>query len=74
MEFLCTHHMIPVRHLLKDYDLMKKFLRVGFEPSGGKKKDDPPVGADGPDRGKPYQDTNQVLIIFGGPVACESKR
>lgn len=73
LESLGAPNRILVRHLLKDYKLMKKFLHGGFEPSRVK-KDVKRAKVDYPDRDKPYKDVDQVLIIFGAQTMWESKR
>jgi len=39
MESLCTNHAYPIKHLYKDYELLKRFLRQASRPMEGKGKE-----------------------------------
>ena len=39
MESPCTNHAYPVKHLYKDYELLKRFLRQTGGPKEGKGKE-----------------------------------
>ena len=39
MESPCTNHAYPVKHLYKDYELLKHFLRQADGPKEGKGKE-----------------------------------
>ena len=39
MESLCTNHAYPVKHLYKDCELLKSFLRLAGGPKEGKGKE-----------------------------------
>ena len=39
MESPCTNHAYPIKHLYKDYELLKCFLRQAREPKEGDGKE-----------------------------------
>ena len=39
MESPCTNHAYPLKHLCKDYELLKRFLRWASGPKKGKGKE-----------------------------------
>ena len=39
MESSCTNHAYPIKHLYKDCELLKRFLRQAGVPKEGKGKD-----------------------------------
>ena len=69
----CPNHAFPIKHLYKDYVLMKLFLSGGSN-KGEHRKEPKPVSdhAKGQDDGFPMPDG--CLMIFGGSVAYDSKR
>jgi hypothetical protein len=73
LEKSCPDHAFHVKHMYKDYALMKKYLSRGSKKGEQKKKPEPTEGnAEGKDDGFP--DSNGCLMIFGRPKAFESKR
>ena len=40
MESPCTNHAYPVKHLYKDCELLKRFLRQATKPKEGKGKEE----------------------------------
>ena len=40
MESPCTNHAYPIKHLYKDYELLKRFLRQAGKPKEGKGKEE----------------------------------
>jgi hypothetical protein len=73
LEKSSLNHAFPVKHLYKDYALMKKYWSGGYRKGEQKKKPEPAEGdAEGKDDGFP--DTDGCLMIFGGPAAYESRR
>ena len=42
MESPCTNHTYPVKHLYKDCELLKRFLRQAGKPKEGKGKEEEP--------------------------------
>ena len=40
MESPCTNYTYPIKHLYKDYELLKRFLRQAGKPKEGKGKED----------------------------------
>ena len=75
MESLCTNYAYPVKHLYKDYELLKRFLRQADEPKEGKGKEAAAkkggVAAKDDDG---FPNPEECLMIFGGSDAIHSKR
>ena len=73
LEGPCPNHAFLVKHLLKDYSLMRKFLSRSSN-KGEQGKDPPPTtdNADEKDDGFPTPDG--CLMILGGLKAFDSKR
>ena len=71
LEKPCTNHPYRVNHLLKDCGLMKKWLSGNLRKGERKKPEVLDGGEEEKDEAFPEHD---VLMIFGGPAACESKR
>ena len=65
----------PVKHLYKDCELLKHFLRQAGKPKEGKGKEDAAKkgGTAGKD-GDSFPDPKECLMIFGGSDAIHSKR
>ena len=40
MESPCTNHAYPIKHLYKDCDILKRFLRQATKPKEGKGKEE----------------------------------
>jgi hypothetical protein len=74
LEASCTHHEGPVKHKLWDCRLMKSFLTgtLQMKEAGGRKDDKPEDQDD--DGDDVYREDGTVMLVFGGPVAYESKR
>ena len=75
MDSPCTNHAYPVKHLYKDCDLLKCFLRQAGRP---KEEDDKEAatkkgGMAGKD-GDSFPDPEECIMIFGGSNAICSKR
>ena len=75
MESPCTNHAYPVKHLYKDYKLLKRFLWQAAKPKEGKGKEGATKkgGAAGKDDDD-FPDPEKCLMIFGGSDAIYSKR
>ena len=72
LEGPCPSHSFPVKHLYKNYGLMKRFLSGGSNKGEHGKDPDPTMDdAKGKDGGFPMLDG--CLMIFGGTVAYDSK-
>ena len=74
MESRCTNHTYPVKHLYKDCELVKRFLRQATKPKEGKGKEEATTkgGAAGKDEdGVP--DPKECLMTFAGSDAIHSK-
>lgn len=75
MESPCTNHAYPVKHLYKDCELLKRFLRQAAKPKEGKGKEDAARKGDAAGKdGDGFPDPEECLMIFGGPDADHSKR
>ena len=69
----CPNHAFLVKHLYKDWALMKQFLSKGSNKGEHEKDPDPTTDdVEGKDGGFPMLDG--CLMIFGGSVAYDSKR
>ena len=74
MDSPCTNHAYPVKHLYKDYELLKCFLRQAIKPKEGKGKEDADKkgGVAGKDDDG-FFDLEECIMIFGGSNAIHSK-
>jgi hypothetical protein len=61
LEEACPNHVYPVRHKLKDCDMMNHFMISG-SPTWGKELDEDPGGSDT----MPFPRENTVMMAFGG--------
>ena len=73
LEGLCPNHTFPVKHLLKDYGLMHKFL-AGSANKGEQGKEPTPTANDAEEKDDDFPMPNGCLMIFGGSAAYDSKR
>ena len=75
MESPCTNHAYPIKHLYKDCELLKRFLRQAAKPKEEKGKEEEAMkgGATGKDEDS-FPDPKECIIIFGGSDAIYSKR
>ena len=73
LEGLCPNHAFPVKHLLKDYGLMHKFL-LGSANKGEQGKAPAPTIDDEEEKDEAFPTPNGTLMIFGGSMAYDSKR
>ena len=64
---------LPVKHLYKDYDLMKRFLSGGSN-KGEHGKDPDPTTDDAEGKDGVFPTLDGCLMIFGGSEAHDSKR
>ena len=65
LEEPCQNHAFPIKHLYKDYVLMKRFLSEGSNKGEHRKEPKPGIDdAKGKDGGFPVLD--DCLMIFGG--------
>ena len=72
LEVPCSNHSFPIKHLYKDYGLMKRFLSRGSNK--GEHRGDPKLAADdieGNDGG--FLMLDGCLMIFEGSAAYDSK-
>ena len=75
MDSPCTNHAYPIKHLYKDCELLKRFLRQadmlkeGDDKEAAAKKG----GAVGKD-GDGFPNPKECIMIFGGSDAIWSKR
>ena len=73
LEGLCPNHAFPIKHLLKDCSLMRKFL-AGSANKGEQGKEPTPTTDDAKEKDDSFSTPNGCLMIFGGSVAYDSKR
>jgi hypothetical protein len=69
----CSNHAFPVKHLYKDYALMKRFLSGGSKKGDQRRKPEP-VADDAEEKDGGFSATDGCLMIFGGMTAYDSKR
>ena len=75
MDSPCTNHAYPVKHLYKDYELLKRFLRWAGGPKEGDGKE--AVAKKGGTAGKDgdgFPDAEECIMIFGGSDVIWFKR
>jgi len=72
LEGPCPNHAFPVKHLLKDYGLMQKFLARSTN-KGEQGKAPAPAADDEEENDETFPTPNDALMIFGGSTACDSK-
>ena len=74
MESPCTNHAYPIKHLYKDCELLKRFLRQAGKPKEGKGKEEAAKkgGTTGKDEDG-FPNPEECLMIFGGSNAIHSK-
>ena len=72
LEGSCPNHAFPIKHLLKDYGLMRRFLSGGSN-KGEKGKDPPPAADNAKEKDVGFPTRNNCLMIFGGSAAYDSK-
>ena len=71
VKLSCHNHGYLVKHTLEDYDLIKLYFKCDYKITGT----DTPSGSIGNEqKGEAFLDPKGCLMIFGGPVACESRR
>ena len=73
LEGPCPNHAFPIKHLLKDYSLMRKFLSGGSN-KGEQGKEAAPATNDVEEKDDAFPTPNAALMIFGGSTAYDSKR
>ena len=72
LEGPCLNHAFPIKHLYKDYVLMKQFLSE--DSNKGEHRKEPKQAADdaeGKDGG--FLMLDDCLMIFGGSMAYDNK-
>ena len=75
MDSPCTNHAYPIKHLYKDCELLKRFLRQADRPKQGNDKEVAAKkgGMTGKD-GDNFPDPEECIMIFGGSDTICSKR
>ena len=73
LEGPCPNHAFPIKHLLKDYSLMRRFLSRGSN-KGEQGKDPAPTADDTEEKDDDFPTPDGCLMIFGGSAAYDSKR
>jgi hypothetical protein len=77
LEASCTHHEVPVKHVLKDCRLMKNYINSTLKPkvADSQKKVAPLPDNNDDDTGAQYlSEDGAVHMIFGGSPARPSRR
>ena len=72
LEGSCPNHAFPVKHLLKDCNLMRRFLSGGSN-KGEQGKEPAPTTDDAKEKDNNFPTSDGCLMIFGGSVAHDSK-
>ena len=72
LEEPCSNHAFPIKHLLKDCSLMRRFLSGGSN-KGEQGKDPPPTMDDAEEKDDGFPTLDGCLMIFGGSAAYDSK-
>ena len=72
LEGLCPNHAFPVKHLLEDCSLMRKFL-LGSANKGEQGKEPTPTTDDTEEKDDAFLMPNGALMFFGGSTAYDSK-
>ena len=65
--------MFPIKHLYKDYALMKQFLSGGSN-KGGHRKEPKPTADDAEGKDDGFSTPDGYLMIFEESAAYDSKR
>ncbi|XP_066361161.1 uncharacterized protein [Miscanthus floridulus] len=73
LEGPCPNHAFPVKHLFKDYGLMRKFL-VRSANKGEREKEPTPAADDTEEKDDDFPTPDGYLMIFEGSMAYDSKR
>ena len=75
MDSPCTNHAYLIKHLYKEYELLKRFLRQASRPKEGDCKDAAAKkgGTAGKD-GDGFPDADEYIMIFGRSDVIWSKR
>ena len=73
LEGPCLNHAFPVKHLLKDCSLIRRFLSEGSN-KGEQGKDPVPTADDAEEKDDGFPTPDGCLMIFGGSEAYDSKR
>ena len=72
LEGPCLNHTFPVKHLLKDWSLMQKFLS-GSSNKGEQGKEPAPTTDDAEEKDDSFTTLDGCLMIFKGSAAYDSK-
>ena len=73
LEGPCPNHAFPVKHPLKDYSLMRKFLSESSN-KGEQGKEAAPATNDVEENDDGFPTLDGCLMIFGGSMDYDSKR
>ena len=68
----CLNHAFPVKHLLKDYGLMQKFLARSTN-KGEQGKEPAPTADDAEEKDDGFLTPDGCLMIFRGSTTYDSK-
>ena len=70
IKMSCRNHGYPVKHTLEVCDLIKRYFSGDYKMIG---TDVPSEPASNEEKGDAYPDPRGCLMIFGKPIAYESK-
>ena len=73
LEGPCPNYAFPVKHLLMDYSLMRRFLSRGSN-KGQQGKEPAPTTNDAEEKDNGFPTPNGCLMFFGGSAAYDSNR
>ena len=70
VKMSCHNHGYPVKHTLEECDLIKRYFSGDYKMTGTGSPSGP---ADNEEKGDAYPDPRGCLMIFGVPMAYESR-
>jgi hypothetical protein len=74
LEKPCPYHQGPVKHTLKECDMMKHYFFEGTKGKGGQGKKLEEDKGNGSEKDDDFPVVNNCMMIFGGPTAYNTKR
>jgi hypothetical protein len=72
LEGPCSNHAFPVKHLYKNYTLMKRFLST-ISKKGDQRRKPEPTADDAEEKDSGFLAMGGCLTIFSGTTAYDSK-
>jgi hypothetical protein len=74
LEKPCPYHQGPVKHTLKECGMMKRYFSRGAQGKGDPCKRSKEDKGDDKEKDDDFPVVNNCFMIFGGPVAYDSRR